>query len=372
MITGGGNIKLAQSEWFIVIDVQLFDGYRVIPHGALEVRDGHIHRLYEQTPDRIDKRTQVVDGNGQTILPAMLNAHTHVQKSDQLKEALQHGIFVLLDLHSPAETAEQLRPYRDSLEYAYLLTSGPAATVSGGHGTQFFRPPVIGGELSARQFVLDRVAERADFIKIVREPLLNTLSFEQIDTLIQTAHDHEKLVITHISTQEDAKKVVELGTDGLAHVWLDQPASEPDLEELKSHRAFVIPTLLVISKLLTLNENQHRGFLSVDELKNEVKRLFEAGVPLLAGTDAPNLNLNYGDDLFEELALLSAAGLPNLIVLQSATSLIADTFGLADYGRLQTGQEANFVLVEGDPLSSIGDLNHQKSIYRKGKRINAP
>ena len=46
-------------------------------------------------------------------------------------------------------------------------------------------------------------------------------------------------------------------------------------------------------------------FLSEEELKSEVKRLFDAGIIILAGTDPPNVQINYGTDLYKELKLLS-------------------------------------------------------------------
>jgi len=86
-----------------------------------------------------------------------------------------------------------------------------------------------------------------------------------------------------------------------------------------------------------------------------------AGVPLLAGTDLGDPYVIPGFALHDELALMVAAGVTPLVALQSATSEPARAFGLADtVGAVATGQVADLLVLDGDPLT---DIHNTRRIY---------
>ncbi len=115
---------------------------------------------------------------------------------------------------------------------------------------------------------------------------------------------------------------------------------------LKEKGTFIIPTLSVLYRLTAnATERGHAAsFLSFAEILREVGKAKEAGLPILAGTDAPNFGMNYHDQLFEELILLTQAGLTPLEALQASTSHVYQTFGLKDFSTLQAGSPASFLL----------------------------
>jgi hypothetical protein len=82
-------------------------------------------------------KSLIINGQGKTILPPLLNAHVHVWEKYNLKEALRSGVFALFDMHTTDASANTLRKYRDSLNYAFYFASGPGATIPRGHGTQY-------------------------------------------------------------------------------------------------------------------------------------------------------------------------------------------------------------------------------------------
>jgi len=110
-------------------------------------------------------------------------------------------------------------------------------------------------------------------------------------------------------------------------------------------------------------------FLSEDELKSEVKRLYDAGIPILAGTDPPNAQINYGDDLHKELKLISEAGIPNEDVLKGATSYTAKAFGLDKQGFIKEGYLANMILIDGNPLENIEDISKIEIVWKEGEKV---
>ena len=84
-----------------------------------------------------------------------------------------------------------------------------------------------------------------------------------------------------------------------------------------------------------------------------VRRLHDAGIDLLAGTDAGNPGTAHGASLHGELALLVRAGLTPTEALRAATSRPASRFGLKDRGRIAPGLRADLLLVDGDPSKDI-------------------
>jgi imidazolonepropionase-like amidohydrolase len=96
--------------------------------------------------------------------------------------------------------------------------------------------------------------------------------------------------------------------------------------------------------------------------------LHDAGVPVLAGSDAPNGGTIVGATLHMELELLVEAGLTPLEALRAATSEPAATFDLADRGRIAVGLRADLLLVEGAPDRTITDTRRIVGIWKAGQR----
>jgi len=95
-----------------------------------------------------------------------------------------------------------------------------------------------------------------------------------------------------------------------------------------------------------------------------MRLLIDAGVPVLAGTDAPTFCLLPGESLMTELQLLGAAGLPPLSVLQSATRTPAQRLGQGDrFGAVVVGHAADLVLLAANPLTDVGAYAHLVGVY---------
>ncbi|MEJ8804010.1 amidohydrolase family protein [Pontibacter sp. H249] len=355
----------------IIKDVRVFDGEEVYEKTNVVINKGQIVAI---APDAAKyNAAEIIEAYGYTIVPSLIDTHVHISSENQLRDALSGGVFTLLDLHSAPGVANSLKAYSDSLYFATLLSSGPAITVAGGHGTQFgYKIPTVSSETDPYTFVKERAEEGADVIKIIREPMVQSLSYESINALVQSAHQLNKVAIAHVSTATDAAKLAELSVDGFAHVWFDRSITPSELELLKQKKPFVTPTLLATKGLLEYGQKSGRSnqYLSLEEVQAEVKRLHKAGIVLLAGTDAPNLNLKFGSDLVEELKLLSAAGLSEVEALKTATANPVRVYKLDKNSLPAEGRIANFLLVKGDPTIDLAALNNISRIWKKGRQLN--
>ncbi|HMQ62219.1 MAG TPA: amidohydrolase family protein [Flavilitoribacter sp.] len=357
----------------IVKNVDVFDGEQVLKNVDFAFSAAGIEYISGKKKRR--RNATVIDGKGKTILPPLVNAHVHVRNSDNLKESLKVGIFGMLDMFSTDARANSLRAYNDSLAYSRFFSSNVGATPPGGHGTQFgVNIPTINDTVSPRQFVMDRVAQNADYIKITQEYSMSRLAAPQLRELIAEAHHQHKLTIVHVSDLQDAIDVAKQNADGLAHIWYRKGSvsKEQDLKLMREKNIFIIPTISVIEKVIKQAEETglEENYLSFEALKHEVRKLHEQGICLLAGTDSPNFGMDYSSQYFKELLFLKECGLSEIEILKCATVNIYEKFNLQGFARLQTNGEASFLLVTGKPFLKIEDIKNEKRIWKNGVEIS--
>lgn len=361
----------AQNDVFVIENVNIFTGETYIENTSIIFNHTEI---IEITTDVSKYRNATkIDGSNKTIIPPLVNAHVHMFMPAGSKTALKTGVFANLDMHNTDESANALRVYNDSLNYAKYYSSNAAATVPGGHGTQFgMGVPTINDSVNAAQFVKDRVAAHADYIKVIKEIMMNTLTDAQSQSAIDAAHAHNILAVGHSHKVNETRILTEQGIDGLMHIWYDVPMEEDILMQLKQAQVFVVPTLLVTQKVIEMGEEQGwaKYVMSFKEILEEVNKAHVEGIPILCGTDAPNFNLNYGDHIFDEMSLLSQAGLSNKEVLKSATTNVYNAFKLSGFSELNAGAKPNFILVDGNPYFTLDDIRNEKAIYKNGNIIS--
>ncbi len=361
-------IGFAQNK-LLIKNVRVFDGEKLLENTSVLIEGKLIAHLNVANCDDCT----IIDGKGKTLLPGLTNAHVHTWSVFALIEAAKAGVLNVLDMHGVEQVQSYLKTFRDSTNYAGYYVAGYAATAPGGHGTQFgFPVPTLSGSDDAKKFVNDRIAAGADYIKIIIEPWKTTLSPETAKAIIDEAHSHNKLAVVHISKVADAAQVLENNADGLVHIWWDKVMNDSELKKLADTRDFfVIPTLLTSIRAIEMikKNNPKAVFLSEEALKSEVKRLYDAGVPIIAGTDPPNAQINYGTDLFKELILLSEAGIPTIDVLKGATSIPIKKFNLGNKGMIKEGYLADMVLIDGNPFADIHDITKIHTVWKAGKKV---
>ena len=112
------------------------------------------------------------------------------------------------------------------------------------------------------------------------------------------------------------------------------------------------------------------GPFDIEAMKEEIGKVHKAGIPILAGTDAPSFYKNYGTVLHTEMLYLSECGISNVDVLKTATSNISQAFGLGNKGYIKEGYSADLLLIDGDPTEDISAISGIIGIWKKGIKIN--
>ena len=389
----------SNSNGFVIRNARVFDGHKLLGQADVWVQDGKIQAVGKNLKTPSDLK--VIDASGDTLLPGLIDSHTHAW-GDALKEAEVFGVTTELDMFTDVKFMQQTKKEQAGgrdLDQADLRSAGTLATAPGGHGTEYgITIPTLTSPAEAQAWVDARVAEGSDYIKIVVDDASAygghrpTLSMETVKALVDAAHRRGKLAVVHIGKQQDARAVIETGADGLAHLFADS-APEPDFGKFAAaHHVFIVPTLTVLDSVsgtpsgesLTTDArlapyltgedatNLKRAFPKFPTALNEkyaeetIAQLKAAGVPVLAGTDAPNPGTSHGASIHRELELLVRSGLTPLEALQSATSVPATSFHLDDRGVIAPGKRADLLLVKGNPTQDILATRDIVSVWKLG------
>ena len=368
-----------ESYDLVIQNVSLFDGHESKGVLNVAIKSDSIAAISAE-PLSGDS---LIDASGLYMIPGMVNAHVHASTVEHLQQGYALGILTLLNMHTGLEDREAAwkTMAKDSIGYSTLYGSGHAATVPGGHPTQFSPGmETINDTMSVQEWVDNRILKQVDYIKIVRtdrewmgEPEGPTLSYEQIEEIIAYAHSKEFKVVVHATTIEDMVQIAAFKPDGFVHM-LDfkDEASAPDsyYEALASSGAFVVTTGGISLKPMDgmppfvvnwVTDN----LLNTEERAGIIQKYHDYGIPIVAGTDAQQGQMNFGEDYFLELQLYEIAGLSNLEILKTATGNAANAFGLP-LGEVKVGDKASFVLLNDDPLDDIENLRAVEQVWKNG------
>ncbi len=382
---------------FAIRNARVFDGERVLDRATVIVRAGRIESVSPEAT--VPAGLDIVDGAGKTLLPGLIDAHTH-SYGMALSDAVRFGVTTELDMFATPTVIRDHRGRRESLarsDAADLYSAGFLATVDGGHGTQFgIAVPTLRSIAEVPDWIDQRLAEGSDYIKVVYEPgipwVFKSVDEAMLKALVAATHERQRMAVVHVSRLKPAKQALQADADGLVHLFADQPADAEFIALAKTSGAFIVPTLAVNAGIEGSRESRRfaadprwQSRLSAaqrDTLVGQwepriahfklahamsaVRQLRDAGVDVLVGTDAPNPGTAHGISMHHELELLVQAGLTPLEALAGATSVAARRFKLSDRGRIAPGARADLVLVSGDPTRDILDTRNLERVWKNG------
>lgn len=382
-------------------DITVFDGERMLQQQTVLIEGATVAGIGADIA--VPEGIEIIDGNGMTLLPGLIDAHVHTY-GDALTDAPRFGVTTVLDMFTSTDSLVTMREGRESdqpTDRASLFSAGILGTVAGGHGTQYgVAVETLAGPDEAASWVATRKAEGSDFIKLVYDPYNGrtpSLDLATATALIESAHDADMMAVAHVTEYQAADDLIEAGIDGFVHVFIDKPADDTIVERAKSAGIFIIPTMTIMGVLngeapglkwlddpsiapklsptqrnqLTQSFGKFPGIRAIENGAASVAAFHAAGVPILAGTDAPNPGTAHGVSLHDELAYLVRAGLSPTDALRAATSVPARHFNLVNRGRIRIGSRADLVLIEGDPSKDIEATRRIVTVFRNGQPLIA-
>ncbi|MFI9322654.1 amidohydrolase family protein [Kitasatospora aureofaciens] len=392
-----------------IANVRIFDGEHVRSERMVGIEGSEIVSVGQQPP----AGAEVVDGQGGTLLPGLIDGHVHTSL-EGLRLARVFGVTTELEMQgywTPQQREEideddGIADVRSALLSLMAKDGHPHELIAelaehrpGGGG---WTPPSVSTPTEAVAHVRAMVAQGADYIKVMIEegtvmghPGLPMISAEALKAGVAEAHLLGKKVIAHAMTLAATEQAIDVGVDGLAHLFIDRPHTEEIVSAIADAGIFVTPCLVISSSVMggtgqALADDPRvgaklpqqwlatlRGTFSkypegrLDQVLESVAALHSAGVDIIAGTDASipvpaHGGVVHGASVHHELQLLVRAGLTPLQALRAATSVPARRFGLDDRGRIAPGARADLVLVDGDPTTRVEDSLSIRAVWRRG------
>jgi imidazolonepropionase-like amidohydrolase len=344
----------------VLTNVRVFDGRQLVPGRSVVIGGSRIGT--DPTGAR------VIDGAGGVLLPGLIDAHVHLDGPARLPALTGYGVTTALDM---ASVPEQTATLRGQAGQADIRSAGIPAIAPGSlhsHIPGVGGRGVIAGPDEAKRFVADRVAEHSDYIKIVVGSPFADHDQATIDALVAAAHEQGKLVVAHASSAASITKAQAAGADILTHAPLDQVLETAAAAQAAAAGRVVVPTLTMMEAIVANVAPPRADYANA---RASVAVLHQAGVPILAGTDANDspgtpTRVPHGKSLHRELELLVDAGLSPLEAILAATALPARYFGLNDRGTIEPGKRADLVLIDDDPLADIRATRSIRRIWCAG------
>jgi len=408
-----GLVGQSNSTVSVIRNVRIFDGERTRDNQTVVLSDGLITAMADSSEAR-PSGAEEIDGRNRTLLPGLIDAHVHLSTfypEQALQQSLAFGVTTVVNMWTspPPKTFTgksglvRMKEIEaaDAHDMSGLLTAGTGASAKGGHPSQMepgnTGTPTIESPDEAPAFVAARLAEGSDFLKIIYDDTaaaygrtLPMLSEATMAALTTAAHGQKRLAVAHIGTERHAISAITAGIDGLAHLFVGPTVSREFVQSAAGRNVFVIPTLSILYSVCGQSDGQQilddprmmsrvRSEFSAPlswpdggvkpscaGAKAAVRQLSEAGVAIVAGTDAPGAGTTYGASLHWELAHLVDAGMSPTAALASATSVAARAFRMTDRGRIATGLRADLLLVDGDPTKDIRATRNIVRIWKRG------
>jgi imidazolonepropionase-like amidohydrolase len=409
------GLAAAQSRVTVFTGGRVIDGTgeAAIERGAIVVRDGRVVEVGAADRVRVPPGAERIDTTGKTVVPGFINAHGHAGETvglrmgpelyseenvlRQLGLYARYGVTTVLSLGGDYEAGFKLRDAQDtpSLSRARLFVAGPAISSAK-------------SAADAREQAQQAVAAKPNFIKIRVDDNLGTgtkLAPDAWRAILDRAHAAKLPLAAHIYYLDDAKALLEAGTDFIAHSIRDREVDAATIALLKKRDVCVCPTLTrevstfvyesrpaffddpfflqeadrEVLKQLTepARQTAMRNSKSAQQYKvalemasRNLKKLVDSGVRIAMGTDTgpPARFQGYFEHM--EMELMAKAGLTPMQILKSATGDAGKCIGQAGkVGTIEKGAWADLVVLGKNPLDDIMNTRSIESVWIAGNRV---
>lgn len=393
---------------------RIFDGTGGAPieHATLLICDDRVLAVGPANQVKIPAGAALIQSNGKTIIPGLINAHGHVQVEQDSKLPVRDDLLRRLKLYASygITTVVSLGSgERDEVPGIALRNEQRAGLTEGARLYTSGRA-VSGRTVAESHAAVDRLADLGvDFVKL-RLGSTDDPSPEVFRAQVERAHEKGLRTAVHIFSLKDAQKAVDAGVDVIGHSVRDQDVTPEFIATLKQRNLPYIATLtrdlsvfvyestpefftdpfflrgqsLYAEQIPTLsdpayqkkvreNPNAQSIKKALEQAERNLKLLSDGGVTIAFGTDTGTAgNPGRWQGYFEhvELELMVKAGLTPQQALVSATSAAAKAIGLNDLGTLKPGKLADFVVLNADPLADITHTREIDSVWIGGRRVN--
>ncbi|MYF68826.1 MAG: amidohydrolase family protein [Proteobacteria bacterium] len=414
------------SHAFVDVNVLPMDSERVLPGQTVIITDGRIERLGGTAEVDVPDRATVIDGRGRYLMPGVAEMHGHYPNPEarEFTEAVMYlyvanGVTLVRGMQGGASHL----PLRDAIEAREIV--GPrllvcAPAISGNNVTRPEDARRLVREAAAAGFdhikvfegltpeVFSAIAETAAEVGLTFSGHVSNLvglysaleqgqsTIDHLDNYIEAMIDDPEVVaelglleLPSVMSQVDEAKLgdviaatVEAGagvvpTEVLWETFLGGRSGADYLAEMSETRYWVRESIPGVASGVNRWAQQTDGRSAalpsrdagrpVIELRRRlIKELHDAGVPVLLGTDSPQVFSVPGFSIHREMQVMVESGLTPYQVLHAGTVAVADFLGAEDFGQVAEGHRADLVLLNANPLEDIGHFADSAGVMVNG------
>ncbi len=375
--------------------------------------DGHVHFFQSGNPYT---RPDGLD------LTALVPYATEVARNKArlpatFKVWIASGVTSVVDVGGPMWNFDMRDAARAAAIAPHVSVAGPLVSMIADPPLELNDPPIIRADNAADAMALveRELARHPDYIKVwFIHPKGTDLAAQEaiVRAVAETAHRAGVPLAVHATELETAKAALRAGADYLVHSVDDAPVDAEFLALMAHNKALYCPTLYVVSGYDDVYGNTWKAtyaerrladpqiLAAMDDLRKlpddkvperirkiraegrddttllpmmlrNLKTVYDAGVPVVMGTDAGNIGTLHGPSVFREMALMQKAGLSPIEVLRAATTVGARAAHREnEAGIIAVGRAADLVLLGADPTLDISNTTSVFRVVRAGKVYN--
>jgi imidazolonepropionase-like amidohydrolase len=393
----------------------LIDGTNnsVLHNQVILVRGDRIDRVMA-APGTIPAGAQVIDLSDATVLPGMIDAHTHIflwgEKPENggydanilnagvalraaratfaCRRALEQGFTTLRDVETEGagygDVGIKQAIAEGTIPGPRLFVSTRAISTTGGYNLEGYAPELdmpkgaqlVDGPIEARKAAREQLSHGADWIKVymthrswvgkdgslVSQP---TFTVEELKAIVDEVHGWHRKVACHAYNGIGLQRALDGGCDSIEH-GLD--INDQQIAQMVKQGTWYVPTLAPYYKSWA-PENTPEGKRDrkrVEVHGPSVQRAVKAGVKIAFGTDMGGID--WTEPIAQEFPLLVQFGLTPMGAIQAATSKAAELLDMkGELGVVAPGAYADIVAVNGDPLKDVKVLGSVRFVMHDGK-----
>lgn len=380
-------------------------GGPVLEDATLVVRDGRVVSV--ESGGAVPEGATTVDLSGTFVTPGLVDAHAHVtgrwahgELTDEIQRVYgdlelfaRYGVTTVNSLGDGEVVVAARDSSSPTAPRARLRAAGPVVTAS--------------DPGAAREAAAANAEAGVDWLKLRVDDNLGTtekMPWDAVAAVLELGEERDIPVATHVFYLEDAKRLLTLGTDMIAHSVRDVPVDQAFIGQLRESGVCYVPTLTREVSTFVYADRPHffddpfftrhappseverisepdfmqemaqsptaAGYRdALEQALENVETLSEAGIPVAMGTDAgpPGRFPGYFEHL--ELWMMVDAGMTPEEALRSGTAVAAECARATDVGTLEAGKWADFLVFQEDPLEDIRRTRSLEQVYVAGQAI---
>ena len=404
-----------------IVNARLIDGTGEEPKDGwgLVIDGASIQTVEPAGSLRVPADAQVIDAAGLTLMPGLIDPHTHlsyhvstyalnmremtetletntIKATENARTILETGCTAIGDGACRGNIAVAIR---DAVSQG--LIPGPKVVAAGqmmcGSGgvvdhtytwgyqeNPAFFGTVVNSPQEVRTAVRKQMRQGVDMVKVSASGLpgdpymdgrTQDLSFEELEAAVKEAAKFGKRVHAHAHDAEGLKAAVRAGVISLHS---GEYVDDEGLELMKERGCVFVPTISWLhfrvseeyarefTRAFKLSDQEIKWFVdecrdAYETCREAIVKAFRVGAPTAVGSDGAHVFPPY--DVVLEMEYFQELGIPPLQIINAATQVAAQAIGRRDvWGTLEPGKAADILVVDGDPSKNVSVLRDKSNI----------